>query len=158
MNIKCPYHGIFTQESNSHIQGTGCPICSKYKTSRFGGMSNIIGLDNEVVHFYLINFKNKQYNFLKIGLTSRTIAKRFSYSAYYAYEKEIILDLLLPAKFAIELERYILFYFYNYRYYISSEDSFKGCTELLNYKVLEKVLFEIGNKLAQDDNEVILHT
>lgn len=28
IDIVCPIHGIFTQETNSHIQGHGCPKCS----------------------------------------------------------------------------------------------------------------------------------
>lgn len=28
IEIECPNHGIFTQDPNSHLNGSGCPICS----------------------------------------------------------------------------------------------------------------------------------
>ena len=143
VDIICPYHGIFSQQANSHKQGTGCPTCGRYKTSRMGGMSNITELDNEIVTLYLVKFKgvNNNYNFIKVGLTSREpFMKRFQYKEYYDYEIETLISYSLPAKKAIELERDCLSNFINCRFLLRKSDNFKGSSELFKCKHAEEIL------------------
>lgn len=143
VKIICPYHGIFEQEANSHKQGIGCPTCGRYKTSRMGGMSNITELDNEIVTLYLVKFKgvNNNYNFIKVGLTSREpFMKRFQYKEYYDYEIETLSSYSLPAKKAIELERDCLSNFINCRFLLRKSDNFKGSSELFKCKHAEEIL------------------
>lgn len=141
VDILCPYHGLFTQEANSHKQGTGCPTCSKYKTSRKGGMSNIKDLDNELVSIYLYEFKNDKYHFIKVGLTSRDpVYKRFSGKRYSIYDKKELFSFKLRAIDAIKLETYCLESFKDKKYFINKEDSFKGCSELFKLKYQNEIL------------------
>ena len=73
------------------------------------------------------------YNFIKVGLTSREpFMKRFQYKEYYDYEIETLISYSLPAKKAIELERDCLSNFINCRFllrkYIILPKSWTTCT------------------------------
>lgn len=141
VDIICPYHGVFNQEANSHKQGTGCPTCSKYKTSRKGGMSNIKDLDNELVSIYLYEFQNDKYHFTKVGLTSREpVKKRFSGKRYSIYNQKEVFSHKLRAIDAIRLETLCLETFKDKKYFINKEDSFKGCSELFKFKHQDEIL------------------
>lgn len=147
VDILCPYHGLFTQEANSHKQGTGCPTCSKYKTSRKGGMSNIKDLNNELVSIYLYEFSNDLYHFIKVGLTSKSPTyKRFVGKRYSMYLKTEIFSCKLRAIDAIKLETLCLETFKNKKYFINKEDSFKGCSELFKLKHKEEILKFLKDK------------
>ena len=67
--ITCPIHGNFLQKGNSHLSGQGCPECGKAKAgnsrSFFTGKRTIL---------YVIKLDESKY---KIGVTSRTVAKRY---------------------------------------------------------------------------------
>jgi hypothetical protein len=64
--IKCPKHGGFWQTPASHLHGKGCPKCAS-----FGFDSNKSGL------LYLVKFSAPEGSFWKIGVTNKTIKKRF---------------------------------------------------------------------------------
>ena len=152
LTIKCPYHSTFNQEANSHLQGSECPKCSRYKSSRKGGMSNIKDLDNESVHYYVVEFKNSKYHFIKVGLTTRSIEKRFKPKAYSSYTQIVHLDVTLPAIKAIGLERDSFITFKDEQYFISEKaDCFKGCTELLNIKCLDKLLEFVNDRSSSHE-------
>lgn len=140
IDIICPFHGIFTTHIHTHYNGGECPHCAHYKTSRMGGMSNIRDLDSEMVHLYLIEFINQTYHFLKIGLTSRSIEKRFKPKAYSIFEKTVLLDKIIPAKIGIELEGLILRQFYEDKYFLPNSVKFKGCTELFRIGIKSDIL------------------
>lgn len=141
--IGCPFHGEFIQHAHLHYNGTECPKCARYKTSRFGSMSNI-ELNTEMVHLYVIKFTSDKYQFIKIGVTSRTIEERFSPIAYRNYTKNVLLDLKLECKLAVEIESAIMLQFYKYRYYLPSNDAFKGCTELFKSSQSDVIIAEIS--------------
>ena len=159
ITIGCPYHGDFIQQANSHKQGTGCPTCSRYKTSRLGGMSNIKGLDDELVHLYVVTFKSDKYEFVKVGLTSRTVAKRFEKLAYQVYDQTVVLDITLPAKDAVALEADCLKTFYKNRYHIRDKvDTFKGCTELFKIDITDDLVSYINSKLSSSHERTCVET
>lgn len=56
VRISCPEHGVFEQEANSHLQGTGCPGCSVYGFDR-----------SKPAYLYLLRSKCGRY--MKIGIT-----------------------------------------------------------------------------------------
>lgn len=155
--INCPFHGDFFQHAHLHYNGTECPQCARYKTSRFGNMSNI-ELNTELVHLYVIEFTSDKYHFIKIGVTSRSIEERFLPVSYRNYVKNVLLDLKLECKLAVEIESAIMLQFYNYRYYLPSNDAFKGCTELFKPNHSDDIIFEI-NKLVKGhsvgDNAIV---
>ena len=141
--INCPFHGEFSQYAHLHYNGTECPQCARYKTSRFGSMSNV-KLNTEMVHLYVIEFTSDKYQFIKIGVTSRSIEERFLPVSYRNYTKTVLLDLKLECKLAVDIESAIMLKFYNYRYYLPSNDAFKGCTELFKLSQSDAIIAEIS--------------
>lgn len=151
VKIICPYHGEFEQNPLSHKQGTGCPTCSRSSVSRKGGLTNVQDIQNQSVILYFCEFQNEQYHFVKIGLTSRTVDLRFKPKKYSVYERADIVTYKLKAINAIQLESDILEKFKEFKYHISSKDSFKGCTELFNIKAKDKILDYLESKISSID-------
>lgn len=149
--IGCPYHGKFEQEPNSHLQGNGCPQCGRLCSG--GGMSNIKQAEEELAHFYVIKFKSDQYDFIKVGITSRTVEARFKPVAYRRFTKEVILDLEMTAAQAIKLEQSALIKYCKDRYYISDGKAFKGCTEVFKPSILEDLLIFIEDRIQSSSDE-----
>lgn len=134
IKIGCPLHNIFLQRPDVHRSGSGCKHCSHLKTSRHG--VNTKQCSDEIL-LYIVEFKSEKYEFIKIGITSRTVKNRFSNVRYKPYSKNTLLEIKLPSNIAIELESKILIHFQPSRYYISEKkDGFKGCTEI--FKIVEK--------------------
>ncbi len=145
--IICPIHGQFLQEPNIHRMGSNCPKCANHAVNNHG--INVPLLQNINIRFYLVKFKSKKYEFFKVGITSRTVEKRFKPTIFKQYEKEVILDIELPNQKAIDLESKILINFDNYRYHILEKgNGFKGCTELFNLKYLDEILLYINQELS----------
>lgn len=135
IEIICPFHGSFKTHIHTHYNGGECPTCARYKTSQLGGMNNIQDLNSEKVHLYLIEFNDDKYNFLKVGLTSRSVKLRFKPKQYRKFNLVTILDIEVPAIVGIERERRALEQFSDSRYYLPRGESFKGCTELFRTDV-----------------------
>lgn len=78
IKIECPIHGLFEQTINTHLNGAGCPSCSNRewyrKNCRTDDLSDLSGL------LYVITLVDKETkeSFLKIGITTQTVSKRFS--------------------------------------------------------------------------------
>lgn len=88
LKVKCHIHGEFEVLPYLHLKGVGCPKC--YYNS---GSSNkeCYCFKNTSTCFYILYFP--EYNFIKIGLTSRSIKKRFGTKK------------LMPLKYDILFER-----------------------------------------------------
>ena len=65
VTIICPIHGEFEQTPNSHLSGSGCPMCSKsgFDPSKPG------------ILYYLSINNGEAY---KIGITNLSVRKRFT--------------------------------------------------------------------------------
>ncbi len=70
VNIKCPDHGLFKLAPDSHLsKRRGCPGCAEH------------GFDfNKPAIIYLLQFQTDIASFWKIGITNRTICKRFLFN------------------------------------------------------------------------------
>jgi len=64
IQIVCKLHGVFEQEPRNHKQGHGCPKCSEWGFK-----------DNKCGVLYYVKFI--EHDLYKIGITNRTIKKRF---------------------------------------------------------------------------------
>lgn len=83
--ITCKEHGDFEQTPNKFLNGQICPICSyKENTSNY---YNIKKRRKKSI-LYIIECWNKEERFIKIGVTTRSISKRFgdSYDMPYNYK------------------------------------------------------------------------
>lgn len=67
VDILCPVHHIFKQTPSAHLNGSGCPECSN------GGFCST----KPAIFYYLKIFHENKY-YYKIGITNRTIKKRYS--------------------------------------------------------------------------------
>jgi hypothetical protein len=70
ITIICPEHGEFKQQPTHHLRGSGCPKCVKY------GFNPTIPST-----LYFLKFKKDFAIFWKIGITNRSIEKRFGSDA-----------------------------------------------------------------------------
>jgi hypothetical protein len=107
-------------------------------------MYNIKDLDSEFVHLYVVEFRSDKYNFLKVGLTSRSIEERFKPKQYSVFNKITLLDREVPAIMGIELERTAIERFDSQRYYLPKGIAFKGCTELFKTCAKSDLLSLLG--------------
>lgn len=85
--IICPKHGIFYQTPEAHLQGQGCPKC---KNSGFGRHDFIEKAKGRTCFCYIIKCYNDEEEFIKIGITSRPIEKRFDSKIDMPYKYKII--------------------------------------------------------------------
>lgn len=108
VEIICPDHGSFFQKAGNHLNlEQGCPKCSQYigaYTEHLFNTKPELKDANALVYF--IEFKKNDEVFQKIGITQRTVAKRFQakkgYQIISRYEKAITLYA------AFKLEQHIL--------------------------------------------------
>jgi len=117
ITIICPEHGKFTQTPNAHMRGQGCPNCKSTKGYSIGVFENNESLKYEHGRLYLLQFTNIDdgTEFLKVGITKRTIKSRFS-SGYGGYDYTVLLDREMKLYDAFVLEQHILRTFENIKF------------------------------------------
>lgn len=132
VKIICPDHGEFWQKPNTHIsQQSGCPVCNK---SRGWSKSEWLTFtENRMCRFYIIECFSKNERFIKFGITSTTIDKRFQSIREMPYEYEILLDIQLSGEDSWNKE---LEYLKNFKEHIYKPSlKFKGVTECFNINI-----------------------
>ncbi len=84
VEIVCKKHGIFLQVPNSHLNGSGCKMCSNERNkTNIGGYSNKLfelypEKKNKHSILYLIELEKDDEHLLKIGITTQvTVYERF---------------------------------------------------------------------------------
>lgn len=106
--IICPVHGEFTQRPSGHLRGRGCNICNSigggYTLTNFINICN--NNPNSDPKVYVIRCFNDNEEFIKIGLTSGTVIKRFQCSPI-PYKYEILEEIKGSPKFVYDLEHSI---------------------------------------------------
>lgn len=72
--IICREHGVFKQTPNTHLNGSGCPVCAS------GGafIPTIYGRRHKKAFLYVLKITSANETFYKIGITSKTVMKRHS--------------------------------------------------------------------------------
>lgn len=103
VEITCEYHGKFFQIPNNHLEGKGCPHCSK----ELAGWSKSDYIDKakgRTCTFYTIRCFNEEEEFYKIGRTMNTIKIRYGGNTM-PYEYEVISEVKGSAGFIWDLER-----------------------------------------------------
>lgn len=95
IKVICPVHGVFTQQARYHLSGRGCKLCSAN------------GFDtSSPATLYFLRFNKDQAIFWKVGITNRTIKKRFLGDSQYI-EVSFCWDFLIGQD-AIEIEKSVL--------------------------------------------------
>lgn len=132
INIICPIHGEFNQICESHLCGHGCPKCN---TVGFSKESWLKYLKVKTAFFYVLRVFNDNEEFIKIGITSKTIENRYRTLKNYKIE---IIKLIedTPSK-VYDMEKYSLKEFKKYR--TLPKLPFEGWSECLNICCLKKL-------------------
>lgn len=137
VSIICPVHGLFYQEANTHLQGSGCNnCCNEQKTGKY----NIkIAERNKKVFLktkatlYLAELYLEDTIVIKIGVTCDRLKTRFLKIG----KKYRILDKITSNLYdSILRENYLLNKFYEP---ISLNNRFSGYTECMSYNKLEEI-------------------
>ena len=132
--ILCPLHGKFSQLANDHLNGSRCQECAKallqpLSNTRF--KKHCDKNNNGTGIFYIIRCFNENEEFFKIGITSRSVKRRFSGSKKLPYKFEILTQLQDISENIFDLETKIKTYIVknnlNYKPKIYFEGSFTEC-------------------------------
>lgn len=114
--IICPEHGLFHQGISKHLEGqVGCKECLKNinphsKTE----WTKLVG--NRLATFYVLKCYNDEELFYKIGITSRTIKKRYKSRTLMPYLYEVVKEVTGPAEQIWEMEKEHLKNLREYKY------------------------------------------
>lgn len=92
VKIICNIHGEFWQQPNNHItQHQGCPLCTK---SRGWSKSQWLKFtENKQCRFYIIECYDNNERFIKCGISSNSVEKRFQSKKEMPYNYKIITNL-----------------------------------------------------------------
>ena len=148
VSIICKKHGAFQQVPNYHLSGNACVKCG----NEVSGHSNfqIAGKD-KLCTFYILRCYRDEEEFIKVGITSRTVNERFSSKRRMPYKYEIIaiLELFDMEKIAqVELSSKRLLREFTY----IPQIIFHGYTECFQ---LQESLPLLKNMLRQMEPEII---
>lgn len=156
MIIICPVHGEFSQMTQAHYNGHGCPECGIIERWYIGGFGNKVEyydsqqIGDEPCYIYLVELEVQGDVCYKVGITSNeTPNKRFS-----SIKHESKADRLKPLFYeqttltkAYLIEQYIKNHFYQYRH--KPAHRFFGWTECISNLPVKEVITEIKEKLNE---------
>jgi hypothetical protein len=143
VEIECPRHGPFLQEPFSHLKGIGCPECGREIISIGSTIEDYIKSgEQRLASIYLILAKRSQEEFLKIGITTKTLAHRFAPSAF-PYEFETVVCEEVDIAEAYLLEQGVLEKFKKNFHYWPQLD-FGGRTECFQTNSKDEIVSFLG--------------
>jgi hypothetical protein len=111
--VICPEHGEFNQTAHDHKHGGGCPQCAEY-------FRNLDNKDpNTPCYLYYLTLMAESLIFYKIGITTKSVSKRFS--ALMKDKTDIVeqSSILTTLHKAIVAEQQILMEFTDYKLLMS---------------------------------------
>ena len=146
VKIKCKKHNhIFTQTPAHHLSGkNGCEVC-KNKGLVWSREDFVEKYGNQQCTFYVIQCYDESESFYKLGITSKTVKKRYN-KHNLPYQYTIILEYKDTAENVWDLEYLFKQKFKNYYYKPLHE--FKGSsteTFKLEDQQLKDILFHTDN-------------
>jgi len=135
VNIICNEHGVFKQKPNSHIANKqGCPKCNYGR-----GWSKSQWLNytkNKICRLYIIRCWNNDEEFIKIGITSKSIKYRFRGNLLMPYNYEILLEISNTPEIIWNLEKEYHNNYKNYSY--RPMINFRGIKECFKIEIINK--------------------
>lgn len=137
VSIICSQHGKFTQTPASHLQGKGCPHCNRVGYTRTNWIKFCNSKPNSTPTTYIIRCFNEFENFIKIGITSNNVQKRFSDPQHMPYSYEILKEFKGSPDFVFDKEKELHRLYKNYRH--NPCIKFSGSTECFNISILSSI-------------------
>jgi hypothetical protein len=144
VTIICPYHSNFEQTPDVHNRGVGCPDCG-HEIVNIGQTLHDYRAGNKKVlcDFYLLICSGEREEFLKVGITTKSVDLRYPKSGMpYTYKILFLKNMDLGD--AYELEQTVLKKFKK-KYHYYPQIDFGGRTECLKVNALEKIQVYLGN-------------
>jgi len=132
--ITCYKHGNFSQRPNCHLNGSGCPKCNT------GGweFDNWLGCKGEMGTFYILECFNENEKFIKFGITTESVIKRYRKKDSMPYNYKILHETSSTNKeIILQMERKFLSKFKKYKY--TPKIDFGGKTECFNKSILKLI-------------------
>lgn len=146
VNIKCSKHGIFSQVASNHLQGQGCPLCKNEKISIIS-KNNCYGwtlsrwkekCKNKIPQFYILECSNHEEEFIKIGITSNDIKKRYPGKYQMPYNFKVIYKKVDSIEYIYKLEKFIKKCLKNDKY--KTKLRFSGMYECYEKNTFDKII------------------
>jgi len=122
--------------TDSHLNGNGCQHCNwgfRYTRTKWVEYCNNKKNADPIV--YIIRCFNNNEEFIKIGITSRSVRKRFYNKKSMPYEYEVIKEIKGSAGFVFNKENELHSLYSEYKYKPSIY--FGGETECFNISILK---------------------
>ena len=104
----CPTHGKQTQRIQAHISGEGCPICAAENNSGWSRIDFIRRSGDGIATLYIVKMFLDDEVFYKVGITGKSVRKRFGDKTKNPYLYEVIKEINGPADKIYDLENEIL--------------------------------------------------
>ncbi len=143
VTIVCPLHGEFNIKPVSHTQGRGCTKCG-YESlyNGFGRSDFKRAAEGKQSTLYLIRVFDSTEEFLKVGITTRSIKARFR-DGYLPYSYDLVYtESSLYSDYIYNKESYLknIFKLEKYR----PKKTFCGHTECINISALSHIMSKIN--------------
>jgi hypothetical protein len=122
VTILCKVHGPFQQVPHSHLKGHGCPLCGANVVKHHSVMAK-----TSIGTLYLVRMRSSTECFLKLGITTTSLKRRFHSKAYRQYEITVIHTINTFVKTLVDAEETAQLQYSHYRY--RPNTSFGGYTE-----------------------------
>ena len=142
VKIICSIHDVFEQIPKGHLSGHGCPKCKADKTRILNTQKWCDKYDTGTL--YLLRCYNDIEEFLKIGITSKTIEERYNGKDAMPYDYEILYEFNGNSKVVSDLEQYIKS---NFDYYKPQIWFCGATTETLHISQHHQILEYINSQL-----------
>lgn len=142
--ITCSIHGDFLCSPDNHLRGKGCPTCAKVN-SKYINLRSFKAFCNKNLKgdgiLYILKFIDLRTNqeFLKIGITSKSIEKRYPKYLYKNYKYETLYIIKSDSEFIFKAEQSIHKEFFDFKLKVNKD--FQGHSECydLNLPILEVI-------------------
>jgi hypothetical protein len=128
ITVICPTHGEFSIIAGNHLKGCGCIKCSN-KGRGWKKTDWINFTKDRECTLYVIKCFNETEEFVKIGITSLSIQKRFGRNQLNSYLYKVVKELKGTGEEMFSLEEYLhkRFKFFHYSPLVEFKGSKKEC-------------------------------
>jgi len=120
VRVICPIHGLFEQSPAKHLIGRGCPTCalSEQGWTRTKFKQKCIKNNNGLGILYVLGCwsDDKSEVFIKIGITSLSIKRRYDSKTKMPYNYKIIHEIVGSPEYIYDLETKLHKKSKNYKY------------------------------------------
>lgn len=120
VKIMCPIHGEFLQSPTNHLSKRGCSLCANIETgwTRTKFKDKCIKNNNSQGTLYIIGCwsDDKKETFIKIGITSNSIKKRFYGKTSMPYNFKVLHEIIGSPEYIYNLETLLHKKSKNYKY------------------------------------------